>query len=179
MPFIIRPSVPADVDAITAIYAGHVLNGCASFEEVPPDLDEMSRRRAAVLSLGLPHLVAEIDGVVVGYAYAGLYRSRSAYRFTAEDSIYLTPAATGRGIGRALMTRLIAECEAAGMRNMIAVIGDGANAGSIGLHRAMGFTDIGVMRATGWKHGRWLDTVLMGLMLGEGDATAPVERILP
>jgi len=179
MPLAIRPSTPADTATIAAIYARHVLNGCASFEEIPPEVEEMARRRAAVLELGLPHLTAEIDGAVVGYAYAGLYRPRSAYRFTAEDSIYLAPEAIGRGIGRALMTRLLAECEATGMRTMIAVIGDSGNTGSIGLHRAMGFTDIGVMRSTGWKHGRWLDTVLMGRMLGEGDATAPVERTLP
>lgn len=179
MSLVIRPSAPDDVAAFTAIYADHVLNGNASFEEVPPDEGEMARRRAGVLSLGLPHLAATLDGRVIGYCYAGLYRTRSAYRFTAEDSIYLAPDATRRGVGRALMRRLLDDCETAGMRRVIAVIGDSGNAGSIGLHRAMGFTDIGVMRAVGWKHGRWIDCVLMERALGPGDTAPPVERPRP
>lgn len=176
---LIRPSAPADVARITEIYAWHVLNREASFEEVPPDAAETARRRAAVLAMGLPHLVAEIDGAVVGYAYAGLYRARSAYRFTAEDSIYLDPSVARGGIGRALLSRLIEACEAAGMRRMIAVIGDSDNVGSIGLHRALGFAPVGVMRGTGWKHRRWVDTVFMELPLGEGSTTPPAERTLP
>lgn len=173
MPPIIRPSLPADVPAIAAIYSHHVLNGTASFEEKAPDAAEMARRRDAILSHGLPYIVAEIDGAVVGYAYAGLYRTRSAYRFTLEDSIYVQAGLTGRGIGRALMERLLADCTALGARQMIAVVGDSGNAGSLGLHAAMGFEPIGTMRSVGLKFGRWLDCVLMQKTLGPGDTNVP------
>lgn len=169
----IRAAVAADLAAMTAIYAGHVLTGIATFEEVPPDLDEMARRHAAVTGRGLPWLVAEEEGTILGYAYAGAYRERSAYRFAVEDSIYLAPAAQGRGVGRALLARLIDDATAAGARQMLAVIGDSGNAGSIGVHRSLGFAPVGTMRAVGFKHGRWVDVVLMQRALGEGDATLP------
>lgn len=169
----IRAAVAADLAAMTAIYAGHVLTGIATFEEVPPDLDEMARRHAAVTGRGLPWLVAEEEGTILGYAYAGAYRERSAYRFAVEDSIYLAPAAQRRGVGRALLARLIDDATAAGARQMLAVIGDSGNAGSIGVHRSLGFAPVGTMRAVGFKHGRWVDVVLMQRALGEGDATLP------
>lgn len=169
----IRPATPADADAIAAIYAQHVLTGTATFEEVPPDAAEMARRQAAITGLGLPYLVAELDGRLLGYAYAGRFHGRSAYRFTLEDSIYLAPDAAGRGLGRALLTRLLADSTAAGARQMIAIIGGSDNAASIGLHRALGFRDVGVMRAVGLKFGRWHDTVQMQLPLGAGDTTIP------
>ena len=169
----IRLSREDDLPTIQAIYAHHVLHGLASFEEAPPDIPELARRRADVLVRGLPWLVAEADGTVAGYAYAGPYRARPAYRFTLEDSVYIAPALAGRGIGRALLTSLLGLCEAAGCRQMVAVIGDSANAASIGLHRACGFRDVGSLRAVGFKHGRWVDTVLMQRALGPGDATPP------
>ncbi len=169
----IRPALAADLDAIQAIYAHHVLHGIATFEEIPPDLAEMARRHAAVTGRGLPYLVAETDGRVLGYAYAAPYRDRSAYRFTLEDSIYLDPAATRRGLGGALLHRLIADAAGTGARQMIAVIGDSGNAGSIGLHARLGFTMAGTMRSVGFKFGRWIDTVTMQLPLGAGDTTLP------
>ena len=165
---IVRASTPADLAAAQAIYAHHVRTGTASFELEPPDLAEMARRRAALVDKGLPWLVAESDGRVVGYAYAGPYRARPAYDWTLEDSIYVHPDWPGKGIGKALLTRLLAECTALGHRQMIAVIGDSANAGSIGLHRACGFVDVGVLTAVGWKFGRWIDSVLMQRPLGAG-----------
>lgn len=167
---IIRPSTIADLAAAQAIYAHHVRTGTASFELEPPSLDEMGRRRAALVDKGLPWLVAE-DGEcgVVGYAYAGPYRTRPAYDWTLEDSIYVHPDHPGRGIGKALLTRLLADSTALGYRQMIAVIGDSANAGSIGLHRACGFIDAGVLKSVGWKFGRWIDSVLMQRPLGPGD----------
>lgn len=154
---------------VQAIYAGHVLKGTASFEEVPPDHAEICRRREDVLAARLPYLVAERGSEVVGFAYAARYRTRSAYRYTAEDSVYLDPAATGGGIGRALLSRVLELSTASGYREMVAVIGDSANAASIGLHRALGFTQVGTLTRVGFKFGRWLDSVLMQRPLGERD----------
>jgi phosphinothricin acetyltransferase len=170
---LIRSSTDADLPAIAAIYAHHVRNGLASFEIDPPTVEEMARRRLEVLRRGLPYLVAGIDGIVAGYAYANLYRPRPAYRATLEDSIYIHPDYARRGLGRLLLAALIAECESQGYRQMIAVIGDSGNAASIGLHRAFGFEHAGTLRSVGFKFGRWLDTVLMQRTLGRGD-TAPV-----
>lgn len=172
---LIRPSTSADLPAITAIYAEAVLNGTGTFELDPPDQAEMARRRDDVLSKGLPWLVAEAPGPagnqVLGYAYANHFRPRRAYRFCLEDSIYLHPDARGRGVGRLLLTELVGRCEAAGARQMLAVIGDAANAGSIGVHAALGFEHTGVLKAAGWKFDRWLDVVLMQRALGSGDST--------
>lgn len=170
---VIRPSRETDMPAVQRIYAHHVLNGFGSFEEEPPDLAELMRRRADYLARNLPYLVAEADGRIVGYAYAGPYRTRSAYRYTVENSIYVDPALPGRGIGRKLLAELIAQCAARGYRQMIAVIGDSKNTSSIKLHAALGFTLAGNLRAVGRKRGRWLDSVLMQLTLGEGDQTDP------
>jgi len=176
---VIRPSREADMPAVQRIYAHHVMHGFGSFEEEPPDLAELMRRRADYLARRLPYLVAELvnradaDGRIVGYAYAGPYRTRSAYRFTVENSIYVDPAHTGSGIGRRLLGELIAQCTALGFRQMIAVIGDSANTGSIKLHEALGFQHAGNLRCVGRKKGRWLDSVMMQLMLGDGDKTDP------
>jgi phosphinothricin acetyltransferase len=167
----LRPAEPEDVPAIQAIYAHHVLHGLGTFEEVPPTQADMASRCAAVLDRGLPWLVAE-DGEVLGYAYAGPFRTRAAYRFTVEDSVYVAEAARGRGVGRALLTAIIAECEAMGLRQMVGVIGDSGNAASIALHRALGFELKATVEAVGWKHGRWVDVVWMQRALGPG-ATAP------
>jgi phosphinothricin acetyltransferase len=167
---LIRPSTPADLPAITAIYAEAVQHGTGTFELDAPDAAEMARRRDDVLSKGLPWLVAERGGEVLGYAYANSFRPRKAYRFCLEDSIYLHPEARGAGVGRLLLADLLARCEAAGARQMLAVIGDAANAGSIGVHAALGFAHTGVLKAAGWKFGRWLDVVLMQRALGEGSA---------
>lgn len=169
----VRDSRPEDMEAVRTIYSHHVLTGLATFEEVPPDHQELVRRREDVLGRGLPYLVAELDGRVVGYAYAGPYRLRSAYRFAVEDSIYVDPSQVGRGVGRALLTALIDRTTAAGCRQMIAVIGDSGNAGSIGLHGSCGFQRVGVLRAVGFKFGRWVDSVLMQRPLGNGDASLP------
>ena len=169
----IRPATAADIPAVTAIYRPAVLTGSASFEIEPPDEAEMRARWQAITAAGFPYLVAERGGAVCGYAYAGPYRTRPAYRFTVEDSVYVSPAHFGLGLGRALLARIIAECTAAGLRQMIAVIGDSANAASIGLHRSLGFRDAGLLRSVGFKHGRWLDGVLMQRALGEGDASLP------
>ena len=169
----IRPSREADMPAVQRIYAHHVMHGFGSFEEEPPDLAELMRRRSEYLSRRLPYLVAELDGHIVGYAYAGPYRTRSAYRFTVENSIYVDPAATRHGIGRKLLAELIAQCTALGYRQMIAVIGDSENAGSIKLHEALGFKPAGNLRSVGRKKGRWLDSVMMQLSLGDGDRTDP------
>lgn len=171
----IRPASPADIPAITAIYADAVLNGTASFELEPPDEAEMARRMAALLDGGFPYLAAESNGAVLGYAYAGPYRPRPAYRFTVEDSVYIAVDARGRGIGRALLSALIGESEARGFRQMIAVIGDEASAGSIALHRALGFELTGIFKAVGFKHGAWRATVLMQRALGPGDSLPPPE----
>ena len=167
---LIRPSTQADLPAITAIYADAVLHGTGTFELEPPDAPEMARRRQDVLDKGLPWLVAEADGRVLGYAYANHFRPRRAYRFCLEDSIYLHADARGRGIGTLLLTELVARCEAAGARQMLAVIGDAANVGSVGVHAALGFAHTGVLKAAGWKFDRWLDVVLMQRALGSGDS---------
>lgn len=170
---IIRASSDADVAAITAIYTHHVLHGTGTFEIDPPSAQDMAARRADVLSKGLPYLVAEEDGRVLGFAYCNWFKPRPAYRFSAEDSIYVADEARGKGLGRLLLDALTARAEAAGVRKLLAVIGDSANAGSIGVHRAAGFTEVGVMRSVGWKLGAWRDIVLMEKPLGAGDTTAP------
>jgi phosphinothricin acetyltransferase len=169
----IRPSADADLPAITAIYGWNVLNGLGTFEEDPPSQEEMARRRAAFLDRGLPYLVAEEDGVVLGYAYAGPFRLRAAYRYTVEDSVYVSPDAVGKGVGKTLLTALIAECEALGLRQLVAVIGDSGNAASIGLHAAMGFKQQGVFPAMGYKFGRWVDLVWMQRSLNGGGSREP------
>jgi phosphinothricin acetyltransferase len=169
----IRPATTADLAAITAIYDEAVRTGTATFELIPPDLAEMTRRFDTLVGAGFPYLAALLDGQVAGYAYAGPYRPRPAYRFTVENSVYLAPAAQRRGIGTRLLDRLIAESEARGFRQMIAVIGDSANAGSIAVHRNAGFEMIGTHPAVGFKFGRWLDTVMMQRALGEGRQALP------
>src|ERR1700704_6679913 len=171
----IRPAAAADLPAITEIYQHAVLYGTATFELIPPDLVEMTRRFAVLMDGGFPYFVAALDGRVVGYAYAGAYRPRPAYRFTVENSVYLQPDIHRRGIGRQLLQRLIAESEARGYRQMIAVIGDSANAGSIGVHSKCGFAMIGTHPNVGFKFGRWLDTVMMQLALGDGGETLPAD----
>ena len=170
---IIRPAVASDLAAITRIYAHHVLHGTATFETEAPTETEMSVRHADVLSKGLPYLVAEQDAQVLGYAYCNWFKPRPAFRYSAEDSIYLAPLAAGRGLGRLLLTELMAQSERAGVRRMIAVIGDSANAASVGLHRACGFDHVGVLASCGWKFERWLDVVLMERSLGNGNSTPP------
>lgn len=162
---VLRDTVPSDLSAITAIYADEVLHGTATFELTPPDVAEMASRQAAVRALDLPWLTAELDGQVVGYAYLAPFRLRPAYRYCVELSVYLAPEARGRGVGRALMEALIARARARGLRHLIGVIGDSANAGSIALHKATGFREAGVWRETGWKFERWIDVVLMQLDL--------------
>jgi phosphinothricin acetyltransferase len=170
---ILRDARDEDMGAIQAIYAHHVLHGLGSFEEVPPSFDDMKARRAAVLAAGLPWLVAEIDGHIAGYAYAGPFRPRAAYRYAVEDSVYIAPDFTRRGVGHALLTELIARCEAGPWRQMLAVIGDSGNQGSVGLHRALGFSPVGTFASVGFKFGRWVDVVLMQRPLGAGDARLP------
>ena len=170
---LIRASRDEDVAAITAIYTHHVLHGTGTFEIDPPTAQDMAARRADVLAKGLPYLVAEEAGQVLGFAYCNWFKPRPSYRFSAEDSIYIADAARGRGLGRQLLEALAMQAEAAGVRKLLAVIGDSANAGSIGVHRAAGFTDVGVMRSVGWKFGAWRDIVLMEKPLGAGDTTAP------
>jgi L-amino acid N-acyltransferase YncA len=170
---LIRPSTDADLPANTAIYGDAVLHGTGTFELAPPDQAEMASRRRSVLANGLPWLVAERAGQVLGYAYANHFRPRKAYRFCLEDSIYLHQDARGHGVGRLLLAELVGRCEAAGARQMLAVIGDSANAGSIGVHAALGFAHCGVLKASGWKFGRWLDVVLMQRSLGLGDGSDP------
>ncbi|MCC7346253.1 MAG: N-acetyltransferase [Variibacter sp.] len=169
----IRTATLADIPAITRIYAHAVTHGTASFELDPPDEAEMARRQQALLENGFPYLAAEHEGTVLGYAYAGAYRPRRAYRFSVEDSIYISPQAHRRGLGRLLLEALIAEATARGFRQMIAIIGDAAQTPSIALHRACGFRMIGAIEAVGFKHGKWLATVLMQRALGEGDTTPP------
>ena len=173
MTTLIRPSQAGDVPRLTAIYAHHVVHGSGSFELIAPDENEMARRRTAVLDNGLPYLVAEVDGAVMGYAYANLFRPRPAYRYLVENSVYIDHAAQRLSLGRALMAELIQRCEAQGARQMIAVIGDSANLGSIRLHQSLGFEQVGLIRSSGWKHQRWLDTVMMQRPLGLGDLTTP------
>ncbi len=169
-PILIRDSSPADLTEIQAIYAHHVLTGTASFELDPPSVQEIADRRDNVLHNGFPYLIATRDAKVVGYAYANFFRTRPAYRFTVENSIYLAAEQMGQGIGKRLLAELIARCEAVGCRQMIAVIGDSANTASIGLHASMGFRFAGVLRSSGWKFNRWLDTVSMQRDLGAGDS---------
>jgi L-amino acid N-acyltransferase YncA len=169
----IRPSRDQDLPAITAIYAHHVLHGTGTFETEPPSEAEMTGRRADVLAKGLPYLVAEEGGRVLGYAYCQWFKPRPAYRFSAEDSIYLHPDAQGKGLGKALLAELERQAESAGIRKLIAVIGDSANKGSVGVHRTLGFKPVGVIQSCGWKFGKWLDIVLMEKQIGAGDSTPP------
>jgi len=169
----IRPATPDDLDSVWAIYAHHVLKGLASFEEAPPSLDEIVRRFREVTGGGLPWIVAQYGDKIAGYGYCSLYRTRSAYRYSLEDSIYVRHDMHGRGIGKALLGELILRSEALGYRQLIAVIGDSANAASINLHAAAGFLRVGTLRSVGFKFGRWVDSVIMQRPLGRGDATAP------
>jgi phosphinothricin acetyltransferase len=170
---IVRGAGEADATAVAAIYSHHVLHGLGTFEETPPSEAEIEGRIAAVLEQGLPYLVAEDAGRVLGFAYAAPFRPRAAYRYTVEDSVYIDPAFIGKGVGKALVAQVIRSCEALSLRQMVAVIGDSANAGSIGLHRSLGFTQSGVGRAFGFKHGRWVDIVWMQRALNAGDASLP------
>ncbi|HEU0257937.1 MAG TPA: GNAT family N-acetyltransferase [Burkholderiales bacterium] len=169
----VRPACPADLAAIHSIYAHHVLHGLASFEEEPPSVEELQRRYRDVLDRGLPYLVAELEGAIAGYGYCAPYRARSAYRYALEDSVYVRHDATGRGVGRRLLEELIRRCEDLGYRQIIAVIGDSANAASIGVHAACGFLRVGTLRSVGFKFGRWVDSVFMQRHLGRGDSTHP------
>ena len=171
----IRPSRDKDIPAIAAIYAHHVLSGTGTFETTPPTEAEMAARRADVLGKGLPYLVAEEDGRLLGFAYCQWFKPRPAYRFSAEDSIYMHPDARGKGLGKRLLAELATQAEAAGIRKLIAVIGDSGNAGSIGVHKAQGFSQVGIFKSCGWKFGRWLDIVLMEKSIGAGDST-PAEN---
>jgi len=176
----VRDALPADMPAVQAIYAHAVLTGRASFEEVPPTLADMLARRETVLALGLPYLVAEVEGtasekaaVIAGYSYATHYRSRPAYRHTIENSVYVNTSLHARGVGTALLAELIRRCEAGPWRQMLAVIGDSGNAGSIALHRKLGFQPVGTLKSVGFKLGAWTDTVLMQRALGPGDSAPP------
>jgi L-amino acid N-acyltransferase YncA len=169
-PILVRPASVTDIPAIRAIYDDAVLTGTASFELEPPSIDDMQARWHSIAGKGFPYLVAEMDGQVAGYAYAAPYHARPAYRGTVENSIYLRSDCRGRGLGRTLLAALVDRATDAGFRQMIAVIGDSANAASIGLHRSLGFEFTGTLRSVGWKHGRWLDCVLMQRALGAGDA---------
>jgi phosphinothricin acetyltransferase len=170
---IIRPSQPEDLSAITAIYQHHVLNGTGTFEIEPPSQEDMTARRADVLGKGLPYLVIEENGQVLGFAYCNWFKPRPAYRFSAEDSIYLAPNVSGKGWGRLLLAELCRSAEVAGIRKLIAVIGDSANEGSIGVHKSLGFQSVGVVKSCGWKFNRWLDIVMMEKALGHGDNRSP------
>lgn len=171
----IRPSTASDVAAITQIYAHHVLHGTGTFETTPPTVQDMVSRRGEVLARGLPYLVAEDASGICGFAYCNWFKPRPAYRFSAEDSIYLAPQAAGKGLGRLLLAELMAQAERAGVRKLIAVIGDSANLGSVGVHRSCGFQQVGLLSSCGWKFERWLDVVLMECPLGRGDSTAPAQ----
>jgi L-amino acid N-acyltransferase YncA len=179
MTFILRNAALSDLPVITAIYRESVLNGVASYEMTPPDETEMASRFSAIVGNGYPYIAAvDADGVLLGYAYASAFRTRPAYRFLVEDSIYLAPETRGRGVGKALLAELISRCTALGFRQMVAVIG-GAHPASVALHRAAGFEHGGLMKGTGFKHGRWLDTIIMQLPLGEGLTTAPEPGLYP
>lgn len=169
----IRPAAAPDMARISEIYAHYVLHGLASFETEPPDEQEMTARWKTITGRGLPYIVAEDGGGILGYAYAGPYRTRRAYRFSVENSVYLDPAETGRGLGRTLLEQIIAACTQAGCRQMIAIIGDSGNAASIGLHRSLGFEETGTLRGVGFKAGRWVDTVIMQRVLGDGEGSPP------
>jgi L-amino acid N-acyltransferase YncA len=170
---LVRPAASQDLPAIQSIYAHHVLNGLASFEEEAPPLEEMRRRYEEITGRGLPYLVAEEKGEILGYGYCSLYRTRSAYRYTLEDSIYVKHGRQGKGIGKAVLAELIARCAALNYRQIVAVIGDSANAASIAVHASLGFVRAGNLRSTGYKFGRWVDSVLMQLPLGDGDGSKP------
>lgn len=170
---IIRGATAADAEALAAIYGHHVLHGLGTFEEVPPSAEEMAGRLAAVTGKGLPYMVAEDAGRVLGFAYAGPFRMRAAYRYTVEDSVYIAPEAIGRGVGRAVLSAVIDACADFGIRQVVAVIGDSGNAASIGLHTALGFEHRGVGKSFGYKHGRWVDIVWMQKALNGGDAREP------
>jgi phosphinothricin acetyltransferase len=170
---LIRPSRDEDVAAITAIYAHHVLTGTGTFEIEPPTEADMANRRADVLAKGLPYLVVEDGGRVIGFAYCNWFKPRPAYRFSAEDSIYMASDAHRKGLGKALLAELCTRAERAGVRKLLAVIGDSANTGSVGVHTALGFSHVGVLKSCGWKFDRWLDVVMMEKPLGAGDTTAP------
>ena len=172
---LIRPSCDEDIAAITAIYAHHVLHGTGTFETEAPGTSHIAARRANVLSKGLPYLVAVQDGEIAGFAYGNWFKPRPAYRYSVEDSIYLTPDLQRKGLGRALLAELLACCEAAGIRKVMAIVGDSANAGSVGVHRAVGFTQVGTIDACGWKFGAWRDIVIMQKTLGPGDTQPPLE----
>ncbi|RUM09860.1 GNAT family N-acetyltransferase [Rhizobium chutanense] len=179
MSFLLRDASQADISAIAEIYRDSVLNGVASYEIVPPSEAEMMQRFAAIVGQRYPYIAAaDADGKLLGYAYASAFRTRPAYRWMVEDSIYLAPEARGRGIGKALMTELIDRCSALGFRQMVAVIG-GASPASIALHLNAGFVEVGLMKGTGYKHGRWLDTMLMQRALGEGMSTDPDQSSYP
>ena len=170
---IVRASTTEDATALAEIYGHHVLNGFGTFEEVPPSVQDMAARRQAIVERGLPYMVAEDAGRVLGFAYAGPFRPRAAYRYTVEDSVYIAPDALGRGVGKAVLGAVIQACEAFGIRQVVAVIGDSENAGSIGLHRSLGFEHAGVGKGFGWKKGRWVDIVWMRKALNGGDTSAP------
>jgi phosphinothricin acetyltransferase len=169
----VRPASPADIPAIQAIYAHHVAHGLASFEETAPSAQELRGRYDGVLSHGFPYLIADLAGVVAGYGYCSLYRSRSAYRYALEDSVYVREDMAGRGVGTAILRELIRRCERIGARQLIAVIGDSAHDASIGLHASQGFVRVGTLRSVGYKHGRWVDSVIMQRPIGPGDGAPP------
>jgi L-amino acid N-acyltransferase YncA len=170
----VRDATDGDMPAVQGVYAHHVAHGLGSFELDPPAVEEMVRRWRAIVERGLPYVVAvAADGEVLGFAYAAPYRPRPAYESTVEDSVYVAPAALRRGVGRRLLDEVVRRCTLLGARQMVAVIGDSGNTGSVALHAAAGFREVGVLRAVGWKHGRWVDTVIMQRELGEGDGSAP------
>jgi len=169
----LRPAGAADAEALAAIYGHHVVHGFGTFEEAAPTPADMAERLAAVQARGLPYLVAEIDGAVAGFAYAAPFRTRAAYRYTVEDSVYIDDVRRGQGVGKALLARVIAECEALRLRQMVALIGDSANAGSIGLHRSCGFEPVGIFAGVGFKAGRWVDVVMMQRTLNAGAGARP------
>ena len=170
---IIRPATQADAEVLAGIYGHAVLHGFGTFETTPPTAEEMDRRRRVIAEHDLPYVVAEVDGRVVGYAYASVFRPRPGYRFTVEDSVYVAPEAAGAGVGRAVLSRVLEDCEAMGLRQIVAVIGDSGNSASIALHRRLGFSDAGVVRNAGHKHGRWVDIVLMQKALNGGATRDP------
>ena len=172
---LIRPSSDADLPAITAIYAHHVLHGTGSFETDSPSVADMTTRRADVLSRGLPYLVVEQDGEIAGFAYGNWFKPRPAYRYSVEDSIYMAPDLQGKGLGRALLAELMARFEAVGIRKVMAIVGDSANTGSVGIHLALGFTQVGIVDSCGWKFGAWRDIVIMQKTLGVGNTQPPNE----
>lgn len=170
---IIRPAREHDAEALAAIYGHAVLHGFGTFEEEPPSAADMEGRRRLIANRGLPYLVAEDEGHVLGFAYAGPFRPRAAYRYTLEDSVYVAPDAVGQGVGRALLSAIIAACEALGVRQLIAVVGDSGNEASLALHRSLGFEQTGIGRSVGFKHGRWVDIVQLQKPLNGGDTNAP------